>query len=487
MYHCSYKGVLLIYSRYKEILLDLELQKSSLQKQLSEGIIDLVGVAEESKMIDKKEFAVKKQLVDSIHITDSGAPRTITSHSSTPSYPNGYVYTKLKGGKIVKSKDVVGLYDKLFSIYFGKLDKIYSVNSIFEKALKEKEVTENPKSNTLIKYRADYKRFINEDLSKKSIVEITEFELKEYTQDLVHSMELKKKSFLAYKGLLNLIFGYAVTHDIISKNPVNKINNSVYLKSCDCSSPKPEDKIFTVDEIQALVDEIKRRMDMDKYGDYYIHGYMARFAILTGARVGELCALKWDDVDFEKEVIHIHAQQLTRIVNGHVEYYYAPYTKNERGVSNDGRYFPLIDPIRDLLLELQSKQNRLCIRPVFVFSHEDGEVVKTRGYETFLRRLCRSIGLSLTNNHTFRMSLNSNVFIQNGISVTDRAMLLGHSVETNLKHYSYAHKDCVDNAKKVLNNALHNQREPLTIEKEPSVIKFSKNKNAPKLATSGHF
>lgn len=56
-------------------------------------------------------------------------------------------------------------------------------------------------------------------------------------------------------------------------------------------------------------------------------------------------------------------------------------------------------------------------------------------------RLCRAQGLEVTNNHAFRMSLNSNVFIPLGIPVTTRAQLLGHSVEVNLKFYSYAEKD----------------------------------------------
>ena len=38
------------------------------------------------------------------------------------------------------------------------------------------------------------------------------------------------------------------------------------------------------------------------------------------------------------------------------------------------------------------------------------------------------------------MSLNSNIFIPKGLPVTERARLLGHSVETNLKRYSFAGK-----------------------------------------------
>jgi len=56
------------------------------------------------------------------------------------------------------------------------------------------------------------------------------------------------------------------------------------------------------------------------------------------------------------------------------------------------------------------------------------------------------------NIHTARMSLNSNVLIPLGISVADRAKLLGHSVATNLQYYSYAQKDYTENARNVLNH-----------------------------------
>ena len=60
--------------------------------------------------------------------------------------------------------------------------------------------------------------------------------------------------------------------------------------------------------------------------------------------------------------------------------------------------------------------------------------------------------MPVTNNHTFRMSLNSNVSIAKyGLPVTERARLLGHSVETNLKYYSFAGKDNIEELRTLLN------------------------------------
>ena len=93
-------------------------------------------------------------------------------------------------------------------------------------------------------------------------------------------------------------------------------------------------------------------------------------------------------------------------------------------------------------------------------------------YLTFLRRLCQSKGFSVTNNHALRMSLNSNVLLPMGISVADRAAMLGHSIQTNLQYYSFAQKDYLDNVRQLLDSMGESPegtpREPLKI------IPFSK-------------
>jgi hypothetical protein len=122
-------------------------------------------------------------------------------------------------------------------------------------------------------------------------------------------------------------------------------------------------------------------------------------------------------------------------------------------MSQGGRYFPITDSIRELLDENRETKERLNICSEYVFCHPDGEWIKTDAYETFLRRMMTSLGISVTNNHAFRMILNSNIFIPAGIPVTERARLLGHSPKTNLQYYSYAGKDNLSDLREVLNNA----------------------------------
>lgn len=454
--------------------LNLENQKESLNLQQSLGIMDSSGVRDELNLINKKQKALRDQLVLNNHLTNDGTPRVITHHEPTEGNPKDYYITRVADGKKIKANTLDALMDKLYLYYAdGLLD--FSVGSVFQAALAEKAATENPKLRTLEKNRGDFKRFIPADFASKDIRTISDIDLKRFIQEWVNREHPKPKTFLSFKGILNLIFEYAYLHRLIAENPVTYVKNKPYMKSCDTTKATSEQKIFSTEEISLLKDEVMRRITsgQKRYGDYYVNGYAMLFAIETGVRVGELCALKWADV--HETYIHIHAQQLYQTVEGKKEIYYAPYTKNEKGISEDGRQFPLTAEIERILTELKSKQEELGIESEFIFCNKDGRWMIEEAYTSFLRRLCRSLGLNVTNNHAFRMSLNSNVFIPLDIPATGRAALLGHSVETNMKYYSYSQKDLIETVRAKLDG---NQNSDLGTQREPkNIVPFAKKES----------
>ena len=274
------------------------------------------------------------------------------------------------------------------------------------------------------------------------------------SQGVTH--KVKMKAFLDYKSVLNVIFKYALYCDYISSSPLAKFNNKAFLKECDCSKATSEEKIFSEDELESIKRKVRTYMAYARYNGYFINGYAILLSILTGMRAGELPALKWCDI--HENYIHIHAQQLSNKRDGGKEYYYADWTKDEKGVSQGGRKFPLTAEIKALLNEIRALQDGKHIHSDFVFCHENGEWIKTDAYITCLRRLLKSLGFNITNNHAFRMSLNSNVLAGKlNLPVAKRAELLGHSVETNMKYYTYATKDDMDDLVSMFDNS-HNKR-----------------------------
>ena len=429
------------------ILRTLSGQKAFVEKQLKYGIIDIVDATNELSMIEKKERKLIKNIVLKTHVKKDGSPRNITYQES-----KGLYYTLMPNKSKIYAVSLDELYAKLFKAY-GLTLQDTSVKGIFQTALDLKARTENNSENTVSHYQYDFDRFISDEFAKTDIRTISKTDLQAYTQEMVNRLHPKKKAYLGYKGVLNLIFVYAFGEGIIPVNPVSFIKNGVYYKSCDIKPAKAENKILTEEEIQKVVDAVRTRMKYKQYKGYFINGYAILLAIETGMRAGELCSLKWEDI--KTDHIHIHSQQLHRLRKDKKctkEYYYADWTKDEKGIPNGGRIFPLTNNIKAILQELKSLQDSLHIHSEYVFCHADGEWIKTDAYETCVRRLLSGLGLSVTNNHAFRMSLNSNIFIGKcNIPVTERARLLGHSVETNLRHYSYAGKDSLDDICTLLN------------------------------------
>ena len=46
--------------------------------------------------------------------------------------------------------------------------------------------------------------------------------------------------------------------------------------------------------------------------------------------------------------------------------------------------------------------------------------------------------MGICHNHAFRIALNSYVLIPMGLDAPERARILGHSVQTNLEHYTFS-------------------------------------------------
>ena len=423
--------------RKEELLIsiqEIENLKSCIIKCVDYDTMNIADTADEFNMLNNQQAKLKKELIGSVHVTKDGTPRKIEYKEA-----KGLWMTIMPDKSKIYGKTEEILLDKLMEKYGLSLDKKKTtINAIFEFAISHKALTENPKARTIDKIRDDYNCYISADFQKMDIRKVDKDFLCEYSQTLVKSRKPSRKAYYAYKGVLNLIFEYALEKDIIQANPVLVIKNSIYLKSCDTSRSKSEDKIFSLGEIKMIQEAVEMRMNWKTYNGYYVSGYAMLLAIETGMRCGELCSLRWSDIS--EDYIHIHTQLLSQKDNTNKcnTYYLADYTKNERGCSQGGRYFPITPAIKSILERVKTAQKHLNISSDYVFSSIDGNWTTTNAYSCALRRLCKSLGFNVTNNHAFRMSLNSNVLIPLGIDAPVRAKLLGHTVEVNLANYTYA-------------------------------------------------
>ncbi len=404
------------------------------------GIMDLDG-AVINEIMTKKERSLINEYIKQKHITSDGTPRQIKP-------PSGSIKgwsTRVAGKKRITASTEELLMKKLFDYYSG--NQSTSFKSIFFEVLDEISATKSV--NTIKKYKQDYNRFISGALGNKIISSIDSTFLKKYTADMLKKLNPPKKSYLGYKGLLNMTFKKAISKGLINHNPVGDLDNQDFYPLCHDEIRTPQQKAMSPEQIEAITKEVRRRMQYPKkYGVCYTLGYMFLFSKNTGVRSAELCSLKQTDIT--EYGIHIHSQQLKDKETK--TYYYAPWTKDEKRVPRGGRYYPITEEIDILLKEIREAQKKAGIESEWLFANKDGSwILADIQYESFLHKICSSLGYTLTNNHAIRMYVNSYVLVPNDIKTPNRARLLGHSEAVNSKYYTFEDYDYCESTRKALN------------------------------------
>lgn len=428
--------------RIENEILHLDNSLKDLEEMISRGTITSTDATDEWQEIMDRKFKLKEKYVQTKHVNKDGSPKKISYHEPTSDYPQGYYYTKISNNYKPKRATMPELICVLYDHYHINDDEEIADNSlgaVWKLAFDEFKATKTSTEKTFKLIQGYYKRYINDSLAKKDITKITLVDLQKYTKDLVSGKDkLSINNYNEYKQVLNIIYRYARIHDLVKEELPELLDNKEYKKLCKPKKSSSQQKILSVDEIDSL-----KGLALSKCQDknYNVYGFMILLSIETGMRAAELCSIKWSDISDDS--IHIHTQQL-ETEERPIRYYEVDWTKNEKGISRDGRNFPLTNNIKTLLKLLKDAQTKAGISSDYIFVRSDSEWVPKRQYEKALYDACKKLKLPKTNNHALRMSLNSNVLIPKGMPVTMRAKILGHSVETNLNYYSFETKDYIN-------------------------------------------
>lgn len=135
-------------------------------------------------------------------------------------------------------------------------------------------------------YNSLYYKYIAPMLGKLYLTEITQYQIRGMLKNIAkkgYGYEIQNK----VRILLLDIFNKALESDLIRKNPVKGIS----LKRNEEKDPK----VLTTEEQTAFFDCCK--------GTFYDNFFIV--AVSTGMRIGEIAALRWEDIDREKNVIHV--------------------------------------------------------------------------------------------------------------------------------------------------------------------------------------
>jgi integrase len=210
------------------------------------------------------------------------------------------------------------------------------------------------------------------------------------------------------------------------------------LRSNPAAGAKPP-KVLRPDKDAPEPEVVKQLIAYAKQERYFHLSLLIRLGAATGARRGELCALKWTDFDFEGDPPSMLVSRV--IVHGEGG------AVIERPVTKTGKSRRVtLDPgTVQTLMDWRAEREKFaadcgCELPAdaYVFSYEPEGNVPPRpdGFTQAFNRISRELGLDCSLYEATRHFAGSTM-IANGVDVTTAAARLGHSATTLLKRYSH--------------------------------------------------
>lgn len=192
-------------------------------------------------------------------------------------------------------------------------------------------------------------------------------------------------------------------------------------------APKPARRdmnILTPDQLERLVEVLAD----DWLGAFYY------LAIVTGARRGELMALRWDDIDWNAPSITIN--RAAALVGGEIRFE-APKSEHSR------RTIPLTEDAVAVLRRhrVAQAEQRLQLGPLYqdhglVFARMDGQPLTPSQVSHHFAVLLRRAGLPRVRLHDLRHT-HATMLLAAGVHPRVAAARLGDTVEVTMNTYSH--------------------------------------------------
>ena len=329
---------------------------------------------------------------------------------------------KVDGTKrLVKKKKQSDLENCIIEFYqSNSID--YSFKVRFEDWI-ERQQKCGRSDNTIYKYQCDYRRFIEGDiLEAQKVDEITEIELSEYLTRLLDSDTVVYwRALKDLFGYINGVFKKAMRDRIITENPCDYVDLPLFRCKCTPDREKTaEERTLSGDERKALLYKINDSSN--------VASMAVELSLYTGMRVGELAALKWEDINLEHRTIRIcRSEKNSRLKKER----YISSTKNDKI-----RVIPLTDDMARVLRKVKEFEFKNGWLGEYVFQDDKGRVYASRISDCAVNNTTTAEFHNKKSIHAIRRTLNSNMKCA-GVSGTVAASLLGHTEKVNEENYTY--------------------------------------------------
>lgn len=255
------------------------------------------------------------------------------------------------------------------------------------------------------KYSAIFTNHISRQIGELPLKYLTPHVIARFTDGLL-SKELSRETV----NLVLIVLGMGLTD---AKEKYKAAVPEIHL----LKTAKAQTRVFSESEQQTLVQHLLSQSDVFSFG--------ILLALYTGLRIGEVCALKWEDIT--ENTIHIcKTMQRLKTAEGVTEVMILPPKTD----SSD-RIIPIPAALKSIIEHHRQESGYVLTKP-------NGKFTEPRLLQNKFAKCLAERGIAKANFHTLRHTFATRC-IESGVDVKTLSELLGHSdVKTTLNRYVHS-------------------------------------------------
>lgn len=288
--------------------------------------------------------------------------------------------------KRVTASSEDALLDKLLENFKQKHENT-TLTNVYERWILEREADTDISPRTIRDYRENWNKYLKDyDIAKSPISEVTPKVLKDHFKAITKGRAMTRKAFGNLKTLTNFLWDYAYDNELAPDNISRKVSRD-RLKFATRKSKT--NQVYTPDERERICNFLEQSDDPI---DLCI---VLLFTLI--ARAGEIKALWWEDIDFERKEIFIHKEYVDEHADtDESDELYAGlnwYTKS--GEDEGNRVVPMSERAERVLRKVKRSHDE------YVFLYK-GRVLKTQTINSHIERACDQLEIRYLSSHKIR-------------------------------------------------------------------------------------
>ena len=194
------------------------------------------------------------------------------------------------------------------------------------------------KGTTQSNYMYMYNKYVRDSLGARKIRGIKYSDIKSFYNKLINKLGFKPNSMEVIHTIIHPVFTLAVRDEYIRINPSEGAMADIK-KSHNWKTPKRH--ALSIREQEAFINHLSNHK--------IYHHWNTLFTLLlgTGARVGEVIGLRWEDCDFKNNIITVNCNMVyKKFLSDKKAAFHIETPKSEAGI----RIIPMLSEVRAALL-----------------------------------------------------------------------------------------------------------------------------------------